>query len=227
MVSARPSLTPMRTDRRSISGLAGLRVKCRLRLAVDGRARHQESGELLFSETGISGICVMQCSRFAEPGRSICHLDLISDLFDREEYLISELFARRKHFAGDPAQEILRGLCGDRLAYAVCKQAGLLLRGEKVQDLSDPQLRQIAAVLRDYQIRIEGVEGFDRAQVMAGGADCGEVAPENMESRLVPGLHLTGELLNVDGDCGGFNLMFAALSGIRAGRNGRESIQRW
>ena len=70
-----------------------------------------------------------------------------------------------------------------------------------------------------------GLEGFDRAQVMAGGVDCADIHASNLESRLLPGLHITGELLNVDGDCGGFNLMFASVCGLRAGLNGRKRIK--
>ncbi len=225
MVPAEPALTPLVTDALSVSGLDGLRVRCRLTILTGGAPVHSEQGELLFTKHGVSGICVMQCSRFVSEGRSEASLDLFPDLFPEEDGLAAELGKRRGAWAGDPPETMLRGLCAPRMAYAVCKQAGIPLRGERAGDLSEAQIGRIAHTMKDYRVRILRKEGFDRAQVMAGGVDCGDVDPETLESRRCPGLHMTGELLNVDGDCGGFNLMFAAMSGIKAGRNGRKSIR--
>ena len=219
MIPPAPSLSSLRTDSQSVSGLAGLRVKCRISLLTDGNPVHFETGELLFTEHGISGICVMQCSRFAVPGRSEVLIDLIHDLFEGEETLIRELLLRRERLRDDEPQSMLRGLCAPKLAYAVCKQAGLSLRGERCRDLTEAQIHRLAAALHGYRMNITGVDGFDRAQVMAGGVSCAQINPENMESMIIPGLHIVGELLNVDGACGGYNLMFAFLSGIRAGKN--------
>lgn len=219
MIPPFPSLTSLRTDSLSVSGLAGLRVKCRIALLTDGKPVHYETGELLFTEHGISGICVMQCSRFALPGRSEVQIDLMHDLFEDTESLSSELLLRRDRLNDDEPQEMLEGLCAPKLAYAVCKQARLPLRGEKCRDLTEAQIHALAATLHSYRMQVTGVDGFDRAQVMAGGVSCAQINPENMESLIVPGLHIVGELLNVDGACGGYNLMFAFLSGIRAGNN--------
>ena len=221
MVSPTPALTPLRTDRRSVSGLAGLRVKCELTVLTDGKPVHREKGELLFSDSGVSGICVMQCARFVLPGRSEARINLVSGLFDSSDELIRELFSRRERLAGEEPEALLRGLCAPKMAYAVCRQAGFPLRGELIGEITEGQIAALAGTLREYRVLIEGPEGFDRSQVMAGGLACGEVDPSNMESRICPGLHVTGELLNVDGDCGGYNLMFAFLSGIRAGANRR------
>ena len=224
MIPAEPALVPLTTDARSVSGLAGIRVKCAVRLEKDGRTLREESGELLFTEKGISGICVMQLARFLPPeGGAVCRLDLIPGLFGSREELIRELALRKERDPDGAPPELLRGLCAGKLGYAVCKQAGLPLRGERIRDLSRERLERIADALRAYTVRVTGKEGFERAQVMAGGADCRLFDPLTMESRITPGLHVCGELLNVDGDCGGFNLMFAFLSGIRAGQNGRPA----
>lgn len=222
VVPLQPALTPLRTEPRSVSGLSGIRVRCALRVCTDGKNVHREAGELLFTDGGISGICVMQCSRFAVPGRSECIVDFVPDLFPDGKDLTEALRARRARFAPETPTALLQGICVPRLAYAVCKQAGIPLRGERTDSLSDDQLDRIASVLRGYRLPITGVEDFDRAQVSAGGLDCAEVSPENLESQIHPGLHITGELLNVDGDCGGYNLMFACASGLRAGMNGRR-----
>jgi len=213
-----PSLTPLITDRKSVSGLAGIRVKCRIGLFTGGQMVHMEDGELLFTENGVSGICVMQCSRFVEEGKSELRVSLFPDLFS-DASLTNELKERRSRLSFSSPPDLLQGLCAPRLAYAVCKQAGIPLRGERSGELSDLQLQRIAYAAQNYRIQVLGREGFERAQVMAGGLICREVNPMNMESLLNPGLHITGELLNVDGACVGYNLMFACMSGLRAGAN--------
>ena len=218
----RPVLTPLIADKRSVSGLAGIRTKCSIAVWNNHKLVHQEKGELLFTEKGISGICSMQCARFIIPGQSICSLNLVSDIYQSEDDLINNLYFRKKLFKEESPVHLLRGLCVPKLAFAVCKQAELPLRGETNFDLDSSDLHRIAAVLQGYQIKILGLEGFSRAQVSAGGVSCSEVNPRTMESRLLPGLHITGELLDIDGDCGGYNLMFACMSGIRAGQNGRK-----
>ena len=219
-VSPSPSLTPICTDSRSVSGLAGIRVKCRLHVWSAQKEVHREQGELLFTENGISGICAMQCARYVLPGHSEIRVDLLPDLFPDADSLYQELLLRRSAFADESPPELLRGLCVPRLGYAICKQAGLSLRGETNRDLSDPQLFSLSETLHGYRLQVTGLEGFDRAQVMAGGVFCDEIRPDNLESRLCPGLYVTGELLNVDGDCGGYNLMFAFITGLMAGSNG-------
>ena len=223
MKSAQPSLTPLEALPKSVSGLAGLRIRGDILLETEGRTVQQEKGELLFTEDGISGICVMQCSRNAVPGKSVVLLNTVSDLFQTPEELLDELRRRGALAPEEGPVELLRGMIPAKMAYAVCKQAGLPLRGEKNRDLHPGELRRIADTAMAYRIPVTGKKDFDRAQVMAGGADCGLLDPENMESRIQPGLHLTGELTNVDGGCGGYNLMYAVMSGLKAGWNRRNS----
>ena len=225
MAEARPALVPLKTEARSVSGLSGIRVKCAVTLERDGRTLHGESGELLFTDEGVSGICVMQCSRFLPPdGQATLTVNLAPDLFPDREALFTELRRRRDRDPEGEPTELLRGLTVPRVAYAVCRQAGLRLRGEKNSSLDDGAVGRIADTLRGYRLKVTGTEGFERAQVMAGGARCEAFDPRTMESGRCPGLHAAGELLNVDGDCGGYNLMFAFLSGLRAGENGRQYL---
>ena len=218
----RPALTALTTDKRSISGLAGIRVRCQARMLTAGQEVHREAGELLFTEDGISGICVMQCARFVSPGESVCLLNLVHDLFRDPEEAVLELKRRKDAFPEEDPTLLIRGICLPRLAFAVCKQAGLALRGERNRDLDDAQLRAVAEAMMGYRLRIMDLKGFDQAQVSAGGLDCSFFDSRTMESGRLPGLHATGEVLNVDGDCGGFNLMFAWATGILAGENGRR-----
>lgn len=216
-----PALTPLRTDHRSVSGLDGIRVKCKVRIILDGKTVHCERGELLFTKDGVSGICVMQCARFAVPGESELSIDLTDGAFGSESDLYRLLYERRSMFPDDLPEKLIEGILLPKMAYALCKQAGLKLRGEKTGELTDKQIRQISMTMMDYRLKIEDRCDFDYAQISAGGICCNEFRNDTMESRLCKSLYATGEVLDTDGDCGGFNLMFAFASGILAGKNRR------
>lgn len=218
-----PALVPVETDRRSISGLSGIRIRCTVTLTdPSGKELHRESGEVLFSDTGVSGICVMQCARFISGEGCCLELDIADRLFPDDTALSEELIRRMKCYADMEAQTMLVGLVPSRISYAVMKQAGVPLHGEKLGEISGKIIPALIYTLHHYRITVTGTRGMENAQVTAGGAACEEFRPDTLESVLVPGLHAAGEILDVDGDCGGFNLMFAFGSGILAGLNGRK-----
>ena len=221
------ALTPLVTDSTSVAGLAGVRVHCAVSLWQENDCLHREKGEALFIEEGVSGICAMQCARFVhgtgtQRGKTWLEMDFSPALPD-DTILEKELTFRRQRLGTEKAEFLLDGILPRKLSYAVCKQAGLPLRGEKIAALTEGQLRSVCFSFQHYRLRVLGTKGLEAAQVTAGGADCRSFAPTTMASRLLSGLHVTGELLNVDGDCGGFNLMFALASGILAGLGGRRA----
>ena len=217
LIPIAPALVPLTTDKKSVSGLAGLRVRCGVTVLQDGTEVHRERGEVLFTEYGVSGICVMQCARFAREENTTLSLNLMEHIFPDRESALREMERRRALFAEKSPAMLMNGMMAEKLGYAVLKQAGIPMRGETAAQISDAQLEAIIRTAYGYQLQVQGNRGFDFAQVTSGGIDCREFAPENMESRLVRGIHAAGEVLNVDGDCGGFNLMFAFSSGLNAG----------
>ena len=220
----RPALAPLITDRKSISGLSGIRVKCGLSLLNAGRLIHQETGELLFSNEGISGICSMQMARFIEGPGYYTEVNFLQRLFSSLPEAKKEFSYRKERFSDLDPTWLLNGMTTEKVSFAICKQAGLPLRGELISGLSEEQMDRIAYTAMHYRINILKTRGFDSAQVTSGGACSEFFDPDTLESRLIPGLHAAGEVLNVDGDCGGFNLMFALGSGITAGLNNRRLI---
>ena len=213
-----PALCGIKTDRRSISGLAGIRVAGTVSIFQGTSLLHREKGEILFSEDGLSGICVMQCARFVWQNEADrIELNLVPKEMEKTERLIQEFRYRKERFAEETPEMLLAGMLPRKLAYAVCKQAGFRMRGERITDLKEADLELIMQSLQHYQILVTGIRGMDEAQVTAGGIDSSLFFPETMESKRHPGLYATGELLNVDGDCGGYNLMFAFGSGLIAG----------
>lgn len=212
-----PSLVPVITDSKSISGLSGIRVRCRVSLIDKKEILHQEEGEVLFTDYGLSGICVMQCSRFIDRKGLHMELDLLSSVFSSPDKAYEEMLTRRETFAQYSPVLLLEGILVPKLAYAVLKQAGIPLRGETTGSISDNNLQSIVKTAYHYRADVIGTRTLDDAQVTAGGISCDDFFPQTMESRITKGLFAAGEVLNVDGDCGGFNLMFAFASGMIAG----------
>ena len=217
-----PALCPVQTDRKSISGLSGIRSRCAVTLYdIHHRNICSHRGEVLFTDYGISGICVMQCARYITHAGFTLELDLLDPFRMDNSDVILVLKDRRKRFGLLPPEYLLNGILLPKLSFAVIKQAGISIKDRMTMDLSDDDLNKILQVLRAYCLKVTGTLGLEDAQVSAGGASCKEFLPETLESRIVPGLHASGEVLNVDGDCGGYNLMFAFSSGILAGMNRR------
>ncbi len=211
-----PSLVQLVTDPTYPRALKGVRVMAKLRLEKDGELIAHSDGELQFTETGLSGPAAFDISRAAaQLGRGEVHIDL-SGGADIE----AKLRARIKANPALCADDALTGVVHNRLGKMVVKYAGV--SGAKpLNELTDADIAAIAKACRDFTIALRGVEGFDHAQVTAGGIKTTGVNPETLESWFVPHLFITGELLDVDADCGGFNLQWAWASGVTAGRLGK------
>lgn len=223
LVLPRPALTQIITDTAPIKGLSGIRVRTRVRITSGTQEKHVETGELLFADYGVTGVCVMQCARYAAPG-DVLHIDLVRALgFDTEEAFRQELQLRRDTWHDRRQSELLTGLCVPKVALAIMQAAELEgFQHSTCGQLTAVQIARLAQAAADFILIIRGVKGYDSAQVTAGGICTEAFDPITMESTLAPGIHAAGEVLDVDGDCGGFNLMFAFGSGILAGLNGRE-----
>ena len=127
------------------------------------------------------------------------------------------LHSRRTALSRQEAGALLTGSVHPRLGRMLCKAAGIN-GGQPVSELTDRQLEALCRQVREFTLPVTGTCGFDQAQVTAGGLRTGEFDPRTMESRLVPGFYACGEVLDIDGDCGGFNLQWAWASGRLAGR---------
>lgn len=215
-----PALTQLITEKAAVKGLSGLRMPARLTLAVDGAPQAAAAGEVLFADYGISGVCAMQLSRDAgelcrRGQRPVLYLD-----FSPAMGLTPRVYDRvAPEPVGCNTEKVL--VCLRERAHILPKEAlltGLLPRllAEKVKGLPLPEM---ARMLAAYPAEVTGVRGFENAQVTAGGIACREFDEATLASRLVPGLYAAGELMDVDGDCGGYNLLFAFASGLIAGEN--------
>ncbi len=208
-----PVLTPLRCDMSGLKGLKGVRVKGALELidARTGRTLAREQGELLFADYGVSGIAAMQLSR-AACGRGAVRLalDLMSDW---DAAALRELLAARaRGMATRPAEAFLTGALNRLLAGCVLRRAGIA-PGRECGALSAAELDALTGALKRFEVDVTGAQDFASAQVMRGGAALSGFDAA-LQSRRAPGLHACGELLDVDGECGGYNLMWAWASAL-------------
>ena len=211
-----PSLVQIRTDPTYPRALKGVKAEAAVTVRRGDDTLAQNRGEVLFTEYGVSGPVIFDISRTAATGGDglTVTLDLFPDWAPREAL---DWLRQRRQSAGDrEAGTLLTGALHSRLGQMVCKAAGFT--NQRAAGLSDGDLRRIAAQVKGFALPITGVCGFDQAQVTAGGLRCGEFDPHTMESRLVPGFYACGEVLDIDGDCGGFNLQWAWSSGRLAGQ---------
>ncbi len=221
VTEVRPSLTKLEVkDKKQVKQLKGIRQKGRFTLIEQSDVIAEEAGEILFTDYGLSGIAVMQLSAFAVRVKNICKLRIKADFVS--ELSFGELCNAIRDFAYSgnvrKNENLLSGFVPKRLGEVVLKSTGLDLSGNP-SELTDKDIKSLSAALKGFVFELSGVRGFEDAQVTAGGADTAYFNPHTMESKKVKGLYCIGELLNVDGLCGGYNLHWAWSSGRLCAEN--------
>ena len=213
-----PSLTQIRTDPAPIRGLKGVRADCRIRLRADGRTLLEDAGEVQFTETGVSGPAAFTLSRAAGQAQGAgLLLDFLRDYPAPQVRAL--LQARREAFPALAGEELLSGMLHPRLGKTLCHACGL--GAQPLASGSDAPLEALVSVIKSFSLPVTGVSGFESAQVTAGGVRTAEFRADTLESRLAPGVFACGEVLDIDGDCGGYNLQWAWSSGFVAGKLGK------
>ena len=210
----RPTLVQLKSSWGGCTGLKGVRCNCHAAVYHDDTLHSESTGELQFTEYGISGPVVFEISRDVcnEKGNWSGCLDFLPDI--DEDILFLELL-RRKH-TNLPASELLTGILHNRLGRMLSQSAGVS-QNRMVSELHDDELRQVARTVKRFEIGLTEPMGMDSAQVTAGGILTEEFDDKTMESRIASGLYACGEVLDIDGDCGGYNLQWAWSSGRLAG----------
>jgi predicted Rossmann fold flavoprotein len=213
-----PAVVQLRTDPTYPRSLKGVKAQASVRILRGEETLAESTGELLFTEYGVSGPAVFDVSRAVSTGGDglVCRLDFLPEWDDGET--LDWLCRRRDALAGREAQTLLTGLFHTRLGQVICKASGFT--AQSAESLTDADLRRIVRSIHRFSLPVVGTCGFDQAQVTAGGLRTDEFDPRTMQSRLVPGFYACGEVLDVDGDCGGYNLQWAWSSGRLAGMLG-------
>ena len=220
----RPVLGPLRVCEEAPRQLDNIRVRVRVRLADDapfGATKAEERGEMLFRSYGVSGICIFNLSRFAEPGDAL-FVDFVPQV--ERAHLRRHLVERARRLAAPKGiargsrgpltyETLLRGLLLPQIARAVLEEAGL----DPHAPLDGDDLPALERALAEFPLTVEGIGDERQCQVLRGGLAVDAFDPRTMESRLDAGLFAAGEALDVDAPCGGYNLHWAWASGLLAG----------
>lgn len=221
IVEPLPALVQLKSPDKICQTLSGVRTSAKVNLLREDKIITSEEGEINFTDYGISGIPIMQISRFVS--KALVHtedielnIDLLPTISSKD---LMELIRKRIHHNGEKnMQEVLLGLLNDKLSYGLVRRSSI--DGyRKSKDVGPDELEKIVGEIKDFKLTINGTNSFDRAQVTTGGIPSKEINPANMESRIINNLFLVGELVNVDGTCGGYNLQWAWSSAYVAGSN--------
>ena len=220
VLSPYPSLCPIYTEEKFVKAWAGVRVDTELSLFEGEKLRFRDRGELQCTEYGISGIVVFQCSRLVHElleknGKAMLSLSFFPDF--KEEEFLSFLLKRKEERSAQYGRDFLLALLPDKLVSVLFQKAQFPV-DKTLSEISKDKIRELCRLLFHFPFKASKIADFTKAQCTAGGISVSEVYPESMESKLCPKLYFAGEILDVDGLCGGYNLHFAFGSGILSGR---------
>lgn len=232
LVPVVPALVQLRCRESYLKEVAGVRAEAVIIVPDGGQdgvgARMLEGGELQLTDYGISGIPVFQLSRqmnyLIKSQGDLSEVEVSINLMPEYTDQDFKAFCDKRKLLRDrrTVEEFFTGILNKKLMLLFIKLAGLK-RDIPVSEVDEGKLAKVFALCRDWRLHVTGSNSYDNAQVCAGGVDTGQVGC-NMESLLVPGLYFAGEILDVDGRCGGYNLQWAWCSGAIAGRSAAKSI---
>ncbi len=210
-----PSLVQLKTDSPLNRSLKGIKIVCPAVLSAGDQVIRKTNGEVLFTEYGLSGPPILQLSRAVEREKRPCRVTL--DLFSEEtEDSLTALFLhRRETLATQTSDTFFTGMLQNRLGSVLLKSAGIPL-SNPISALKEDDLRHLTELCKALTFPVSGTTGFVHAQVTAGGLSTQAFSETTMESKTVRGLYAIGEILDVDGDCGGYNLSWAWGSALCA-----------
>ena len=216
-----PALVQLKGKGNFFKQISGVRTNAKVTVLVDGSPLADDIGELQLTNYGISGIPVFQISRYASKGlyqkkKVTVEIDFMPNMNDEEFH--SFIKTRLEKHADRTAEEFFTGMFHHKLI-------GLFLKISRIastitmSQVAAEQLHLFQKVCKHFMVDIEGTNDFEQAQICAGGVRTTEINPQTMESLLAENIYLTGELLDVDGICGGYNLQWAWATGYIAGKH--------
>lgn len=220
LIPRHPSLVQLCSEEAWVKACAGVKVGGLAKLYANGEYISEKKGDLLFTNYGISGLAILDLSRevsirLANFDYCELSLDLMPEL--SKEKLINLFLNRIGEGSEKPLNLWLQGVIHKKLIPIIVEQSKCKVKTEK--ELNRKEIGKLVYTVKNLKLSINDTKGFRGAEVATGGIDTREVDPKTMESKLVPNLFFAGEILDVDGDRGGFNFHFAWVTGMRVARN--------
>ncbi len=214
-VKTTPAIVQLKTENTVTKSLKGIKVNGEVKLIHNGKAEKCESGEVLFCDYGLSGPPIMQLSREVsrKDGDFLISLDLMPEY--SYQNVVDMIDFRTAVLRGRALEEFFTGMLNKRVGQQIIKQIGKKL-SDSVDGLTQKDAKSLASIIKGMTFKVTGTTGFENSQVTAGGLDTTQFDETTMMSKKDKGLFCIGEILDVDGDCGGFNLQWAWSSAVCA-----------
>lgn len=224
LIATAPGIVQLEADITSLKAANGLKREAGVTILADGRAIAEDKGELLITNYGLSGPPVLQCAGHAVRALAAGHKIVASvNLFPEYDLPALEELLLTRHAALPErrAAAFFVGLLPRLFAQCALKACGL----KQDAALDAAALHRLAQRLHDWRLPVHGSRGFADAQVTLGGIDTADFDSATLQSWMVPGLYACGEVLDIDGDCGGYNLQWAWSSGRLAGESAVQDLK--
>lgn len=220
-----PGLVGIKSDITTLKVLNGLRFKCNVSV-YEKKTKSCvwiEYGEVQFKGDGISGIVVMEASTFMARhlGNYMINLDLMPEA--SLDDTVRMLNIRKELFESSEVLNLLTGMLPKMLGQVILKKASIDMNSY-IKNLTKANITKIAGLIKAFPLDVKGDYGFERSQVTVGGVSLTEVDNETLEIRKMPNAYVCGEIIDVDGECGGYNMQWALASGYLVGKKISESI---
>ena len=220
-----PGLVGIKSDITTLKVLNGLRFKCNVSV-YEKKTKSCvwiEYGEVQFKGDGISGIVVMEASTFMarHQGNYVINLDLMPEA--SLDDTIRMLNIRKELFESSEVLNLLTGMLPKMLGQVILKKASIDMNSY-IKNLTKANIVKIAGLIKAFPLDVKGDYGFERSQVTVGGVSLTEVDNETLEIRKMPNAYVCGEMIDIDGECGGYNMQWALASGYLVGKKISESI---
>jgi predicted Rossmann fold flavoprotein len=214
-----PALVALKSPAKYCKTLSGIRTTARVAAYACKAVITREEGEIIFTDYGVSGIPIMQLSRYVsrlldQKEKVHLQIDFLKELSKDE--VTGLLIKRIEYSRNKNLEEMMTGLLNSKLSYILIKEAKLMPK-LSVQKLSECDIKALMLQIKEFHMEICGTNSFENAQVCAGGVATKEIDAKTMESKKKRNLFFSGELVDVDGTCGGYNLQWAWTSGYLAG----------
>ena len=214
-----PALVQLKTDGKYLKDWAGIRTDVKISLYENQKILKQEQGEIQLTDYGISGICVFNLSSLVARGLSLnkqeeIYINFLPFLKENPQYELQKLF---KNTTERSIKLQLEGLLNSKLVSVLLKESNIN-QMKSYNQLDEKEQKELIKYLTKFKVKIIGTNSFEQAQVCSGGISLEDINTNTMESKKQKNLYIVGELLDVDGDCGGYNLSFAWISGMLAGK---------
>lgn len=219
IVTPLPALVQLKLNYPKLRALSGVKFEGTCDVLIDGKTAKKDSGEILFTDYGISGPPILQLSRIASKALSKgSRVTLKVDMINNMSFSELKLFLENHWgtFGYRSIHDSFIGIINKKLIPTILKEALIDNIHKCCWELSWKEKEAIYSLLKEWEFTVIDTNSFANSQVTAGGVNTLELDPNTLQSKLIPNLYFTGEIIDVDGDCGGFNLQWSWSSGVAA-----------